>query len=400
MNNVEVGWQDRSEQVLTHAFGSPLAQMERGQGCYLWDSSGKRYLDFLGGIAVNSLGHCHPAFVTALTEQAGRLDHVSNYFVTRPQLDLAEKLLELAGAEQGAVFFSNSGTEANEAALKLARLHGKETGKSRILAFKGAFHGRTFGALSLTSKEIFREPFEPLVPGIEHLDLSVAALEQAMGPDVAAVFLEPILGEAGVLELPDGLILAARELTQKHGALLILDEVQTGVGRLGSWFGFQRAGIKPDAITLAKGLGGGFPIGALVTFPSCAKLFYPGSHGTTFGGNPLAARVALRVLEVIEHEGVMENVAAQSKRLRLGLEALGSPLINSLRGEGLLLGIELAQPIAAQVSQAAFGSGLIVNAPAPNVIRLAPPLIVGRQQVAEFLEVFAAVLSQFETQTS
>lgn len=388
MSDVELGWEDRAGHLLTQNLATPLAQMNRGQGCYLWDSSGKQYLDFLGGIAVNSLGHCHPAFVEAINEQAARLGHVSGFFVTRPQLDLADKLLELAGADGGAVFFSNSGTEANEAAFKLARLHGQKTGKTKVLAFDGAFHGRTMGALSLTSKTQFKSPFEPLVGGVEHVELSAEALEAAMDDDVAAIFVEPILGEAGVVELPEDFLKLARSLADRHGALLILDEIQTGAGRTGRWFAFQQAGISPDAITLAKGMGGGFPIGALVTFASCAELFYPGSHGTTFGGNPLAARVALRVLEVIEQEGVLENVAAQSARLREGLVSIDSDLIEEVRGSGLLLGIKLSRPVAAEIVREAFAQGLIINAPAPDVIRLVPPLIVGRKQIYEFLELF------------
>ncbi|WP_350257333.1 acetylornithine transaminase [Scrofimicrobium sp. R131] len=392
MTSVERGWAERSADVLIQNLSVPLAQMERGQGCYLWDNAGKQYLDFLGGIAVNSLGHCHPAVVQALTEQASRLDHISNYFVSRPQLDLAERLLDLAGATGGGVFLANSGTEANEAALKLARLHGNSQGKSRIIAFEGAFHGRTMGALALTAKAKYRDPFAPLTPGIEHLPVDEAALREAMDDQVAAIFVEPIQGEAGVVELPAGFLEAARELADRHGSLLILDEVQTGVGRTGRWFGFQHTSVVPDAITVAKGLGSGFPIGALVAFPSCSGLFYPGSHGTTFGGNPLAARVALQVLQVLEDAAVLENVQVQSERLRTGLAELGSDLIASVRGRGLLLGIQLTRPVAAEVTAAAFARGLIINAPAPDVIRLAPPLVVGRREVGEFLELFAQSL--------
>lgn len=392
MVNVEIGWQERSSELLLQNLALPMAQMERGQGCYLWDVDGKRYLDFLGGIAVNALGHCHPSFVTALSQQAGRLDHISNYFVSRPQLDLAEKLLELSGAPGGKVFFSNSGTEANEAALKLVRLHGNPKGKNRILAFEGAFHGRTMGALALTAKEQYRAPFEPLIGGVEHIPLSVQDLERAMGDDVAAIFLEPIQGEAGVVELPEGLLQRARELATKHGSLLILDEVQTGVGRTGDWFAFQRSGVVPDAVTLAKGLGGGFPVGALIAFDSCAELFYPGSHGTTFGGNPLAAKVALTVLDVIEDEAILENVAVQSATLREGLQRLDSPVIEGVRGAGLLLGIQLSQPVAGAIVAEAFQRGLIVNAPTHDVVRLAPPLILGQEQVEEFLTIFDEAL--------
>lgn len=397
MSQVENSWKDRAAGGLLQAFAPPLAQMDRGQGCYLWDSAGKRYLDFLGGIAVNSLGHCHPAFVAALSDQARRLDHISNVFVSRPQLDLAERLLRLADAPGGKVFFANSGAEVNEAAWKLARLHGNKLGKKRILAFEGAFHGRTMGALALTAKEQFREPFAPGLEGVEHVPLTVSALEAAMDDNVAAVFLEPIQGEAGVVELPEGLLAKARELTSRHGALLILDEIQTGAGRTGKWFAYQHSGVVPDAITLAKGLGGGFPIGALVTFPSCPDLFYAGSHGTTFGGNPLAAAVAGRVLEVIESEAILENVELQSGRLREGILSLESDFVAGVRGAGLLLGIELAPhaPAAADIVGAAFEKGLIANAPHPGVIRIAPPLIVGGAQVEEFLEILGETLASF-----
>lgn len=393
MSSSAVRWKERAEQDLIQNLAVPQAMMVRGEGCYLWDDQGNRYLDFLGGIAVNSLGHCHPVFVEAVSQQAATLGHVSNYFITPPQLALAERLLRLAGASgNGRVFFANSGTEANEAALKMARLHGNKVGKTKILAFEEAFHGRTMGALALTSKDKYRDPFAPMLSGVEHIELSIAALEAAMDDSVAAVFLEPILGEAGVVELPEGLLVAARELTKKHGALLILDEVQTGAGRTGEWFAFQSEGIVPDAVTLAKGMGGGFPIGALIAFGSPASLFYPGSHGTTFGGNPLACHVADRVLAEIETGGILANVSARSQQIRDGIEALDSELVSEVRGQGLLLGVVLTQPVAAQIAAAAFAGGLIINAPAPNVIRLAPPLIVGEGEVTKFLEQLGQVI--------
>lgn len=386
-------WKQRTQRDLVQNLAVPQALMARGEGCYLWDDQGKRYLDFLGGIAVNSLGHCHPVVTQALLEQSRTLDHISNYFVSEAQLELAERLLRLAGAADGGrVFFGNSGTEAVEAAFKLARLWGNPRGKTRVLAFEGCFHGRSMGALALTSKEKYRTPFAPLVPGVEHIGLSIAALEEAMADDVAAVFLEPIQGEAGVVELPEGLLKAARELTEKHDALLILDEVQTGAGRTGEWFAFQRDGVVPDAFTLAKGVGGGFPIGALVTFAKTSDLFYPGSHGTTFGGNPLACHVANRVLGAIEDEGILGNVQKQELRLRQGIESLQSPLVDHVRGAGFLLGIVLTEPVAAEVATRAFERGLIINAPAPDVIRLVPPLVAGDAEVDEFLSVFAGCL--------
>lgn len=395
MTDSTLNWRDLTETTLIKNLAVPQAMMVRGKGCYLWDAEGNRYLDFLGGIAVNCLGHCHPVFVEALAEQAQVLGHVSNYFVTEPQLTLASRLLRLAGAEDGGrVFLSNSGTEANEAALKLVRLYGNQLGKSRVLALEGAFHGRTMGALSLTAKAAYREPFAPLPGGVEHIERTLEALEAAMDDDVAAVFLEPLLGEAGVVELPQGYLQEVRRLTQKHQALLVLDEVQTGAGRTGRWFGFQHAGITPDVVTLAKGMAAGFPIGAMIAFGSAADLFYPGSHGTTFGGNPLAAHVANRVLTELEDRAILDNVAYQSARLRAGIEALHSPLVKGVRGEGLLLGIELTEPKAAQVARAAFDQGLIINAPDPSVIRLVPPLVIGDNEVAEFLTLLQGALKQ------
>ena len=266
--------------------------LERGQGCRVWDVDGNEYLDFLAGIAVNSLGHAHPALVEAISDQAAKLVHVSNYFATPPQLELAERLKRISGAgDAGRVYFGNSGAEANEAAFKLARLNrGADGRKTRILALKQAFHGRTMGALALTGKPALQEDFLPMIPGVEHIDTSIEALEHAIDDTVAALFIEPIKGEAGVVDLPEGFLAAARRLTEQHGALLILDEIQTGVGRTGSWFAFQQHDIVPDAITVAKGIAGGFPIGALVTFGWASDLFSAGQHGSTFGGNPLGTR--------------------------------------------------------------------------------------------------------------
>ncbi len=393
-------WKETATNVLVKNLAVPQALMTRGEGCYLWDESGKKYLDFLGGIAVNCLGHGHPKIVESLTEQSRRLDHISNYFVSQPQLDLAGKLLEISGATNGRVFFSNSGTEANEAALKLTRLWGNPKGKSRVLAFDGAFHGRTMGALSLTYREQYRQPFEPLPSGVEHLEVTVSAAEEAFDDNVAAVFVEPIQGEAGVRELPAGLLQRLRELCDQHDALLILDEVQTGVARTGEWFAYQIEGVTPDAVTLAKGLGGGFPIGALVVFERAGELFYPGSHGTTFGGNPVASHVALTVLDTIEEEKIRRNVQDRSQQLTEGLLGLGSSRIVSVRGEGLLLGVEFAENLAVALTAACFDSGLIVNAPAPNVIRLVPPLVVSEKEVEEFLSIFSRELDKVPSSTA
>ncbi|REC99234.1 acetylornithine aminotransferase [Microbacterium sp. AG157] len=387
-------WQDDAGRDLVRSFGDRMALFVRGEGAYVWDSEGAKYLDFLAGIAVNALGHAHPVFVKALTEQAATLAHVSNYFATPPQLALAARLKRLAGTgESGRVYFGNSGAEANEAALKLARLHGRGTDRSRILTLKGGFHGRTMGALALTGKPALQADFLPMVPGVEHIDATVAALEAAMDERVAALLVEPIQGEAGVVELPEGYLQAAREITQRHGALLIVDEIQTGAGRTGAWFGFQHAGIVPDAITVAKGIGGGFPIGALVTFGAASDLFFPGTHGSTFGGNALGTAVGGAVLQEIESAGLVENAAHRETQLREGIAALGSPLVAGVRGRGLLLGIGLTSPVAKAVVAAAQQHGLIVNAANDTTIRIAPPLTIQDAEVSAFLDLFGAALA-------
>ena len=303
---------------------------------------GRRYLDFLAGIAVNSLGHAHPVFVDAIAKQAATLAHVSNYFATEPQLELAARLKRLAGTgEGGRVYFGNSGAEANEAAFKLARLHGG-TERPRILALTDAFHGRTMGTLALTGKPYMQEPFLPMTPGVEFIDSTIEALEAALDDRVAALFVEPIKGEAGVVELPEGYLAAARALTEQHGALLIIDEIQTGAGRTGEWFAFQHAGITPDAITVAKGIGGGFPIGALITYGHASELFYPGTHGSTFGGNALGTAVASAVLAEIERADLVANAAARGAQLRTAIAGIESPLVSGCRGQGLLIGVGAA----------------------------------------------------------
>ncbi|MBB3156480.1 acetylornithine aminotransferase [Microbacterium proteolyticum] len=387
-------WQEDAGRDLVRSFGDRMALFVRGQGAYVWDSDDKKYLDFLAGIAVNALGHAHPVFVQALTAQASTLSHVSNYFATPPQLAMAARLKRLAGTgESGRVYFGNSGAEANEAALKLARLHGRGTDRTRILTLKGGFHGRTMGALALTGKPALQADFLPMVPGVEHIDATIEALDAAMDERVAALLVEPIQGEAGVVELPEGYLQAAREITERHGALLIVDEIQTGAGRTGAWFAFQHAGIVPDAITVAKGIGGGFPIGALITFGAASDLFFPGTHGSTFGGNALGTAVGGAVLEEIESEGLVEKAARRETQLREGIAALGSPLISGVRGRGLLLGIGLTSPVAKAVVAAAQQHGLIVNAANDDTIRIAPPLTIGDAEVAGFLELFGAALA-------
>lgn len=383
---------ERYSAALMQTFAPPLAVLERGKGCRVWDVDGREYLDFLGGIAVNSLGHAHPVFVDAVARQAGTLAHVSNYFATAPQIELAETLRRLTGAgDAGRVYFANSGTEANEAAFKLARLN-STGGRHRILALQNAFHGRTMGSLALTGKAAMRAPFEPMPGGVEHIEASIEALEAALDESIAAVIVEPIQGEAGVIPLPAGFLERARELTRGHGALLIIDEIQTGIGRTGRWFAYQEAGILPDAVTLAKGLGGGFPVGALVTFGEASALLQKGHHGSTFGGNPLATAVAGAVLAEIERADLLGNARERGAQIVAAVTALDSPLITGVRGTGLLLGLALTQPVAAELAGAALEAGLIVNAANESSIRLAPPLIVTAAEVAEFAARLARAL--------
>lgn len=389
-------WQEDAGRDLVRSFGERMAMFVRGEGSHLWDVDGKRYLDFLAGIAVDSLGHAHPVFVAALANQAATLAHVSNYFATPPQLELAARLKRLAGTgESGRVYFGNSGAEANEAAFKLARLHGGSD-RPRILALKDAFHGRTMGTLALTGKPWMQEPFLPMTPGVEFIDSTVEALEAALDDRVAALFVEPVKGEAGVIDLPEGFLAAARELTARHGALLIVDEIQTGAGRTGAWFAFQHAGITPDAITVAKGIGGGFPIGALITFGHASELFYPGTHGSTFGGNALGTAVAGAVLGEIERADLVRNAAERGEQLRRAILGIDSALIGGVRGRGLLLGVALTHPVAKAVVAAAQGHGLIINAPNDETLRLVPALTIGDVEIDEFVELLTASLRTVE----
>jgi acetylornithine aminotransferase len=391
-------WRDTFGDVMMGSLAVPAIMLDHGSGAHVWDVDGNEYLDFLGGIAVNSLGYAHPVQVDAIATQAAKLVHVSNYFATPPQVALAERLLRISGAgDDGRVYFANSGTEANEAAFKLARLNSRG-GRTRILALRNGFHGRTMGALALTGKPHMREPFEPMIPGVEHIDSSIATLEAAMDDRVAALFVEPIKGEAGVIDLPTGYLSAAREITRRHGALLIIDEIQTGVGRTGAWFGFQHSGIVPDAITVAKGMAGGVPIGALITYGRASELFSRGQHGSTFGGNPFATAVAGAVLEEIERAGLIENAVTRGRQLREAIKGIGSPLVAEVRGAGLLIGIGLTDPVADDIAAAALRNGLIVNAPNDSSIRLAPPLIIGDDEVAEFDRRFRASLADLDHQ--
>lgn len=389
-------WQEDAGRDLVRSFGERMALFVRGEGSHLWDADGKRYLDFLAGIAVDSLGHAHPVFVAALANQAATLAHVSNYFATPPQLELAARLKRLAGTgDSGRVYFGNSGAEANEAAFKLARLHGGAE-RPRILALNDAFHGRTMGTLALTGKPWMQEPFLPMTPGVEFIDSTVEALEAALDDRVAALFVEPVKGEAGVIDLPEGFLAAARELTARHGALLVVDEIQTGAGRTGEWFAFQHAGITPDAITVAKGIGGGFPIGALITFGAASELFYPGTHGSTFGGNALGTAVAGAVLGEIERAGLVRNAAERGEQLRTAILGIDSALIGGVRGRGLLLGVALTHPVAKAVVAAAQEHGLVINAPNDETLRLVPALTIGDVEIDEFVELLTASLRTVE----
>ncbi len=378
-------WQDEYSAKIMKSAALPSRELVRGEGCYVWDDTGAKYLDFLAGIAVNALGHAHPVLVDAVSRQIATVAHVSNYFANPPQLELAARLTRLTGGDR--VYFCNSGAEAIEAAIKLAR----RTGRPRIIALNNSFHGRTMGSLSLTGKPALREPFEPLVPNVEHIDSTIEALERAIGPDVAAVVIEPIKGEAGVIDLPEGYLAAARDITARHGVLLILDEIQTGAGRTGTWWAFQQAGIVPDAIAVAKGIGGGVPIGALVTFGAASDLFTAGQHGSTFGGNPLATAASNAVLGEIERAGLVANAAARGEQLRAAIAGL--PLVDEVRGRGLLIGVGLREDVGPAVVAKTLELGLIINAPNDASIRLAPPLIIGDAEITEFIQKFTAALT-------
>ncbi|WP_115789852.1 acetylornithine transaminase [Arthrobacter silvisoli] len=378
-------WLSRYSSSLMGVFGTPQRVLVRGAGCLVWDADGKEYLDLLGGIAVNAMGHAHPFVTSVIASQLATLGHVSNFFTSPTQIALAEKLLALTKAPVGSkVFFANSGTEANEAAFKLARRNSSGN-RTKIIALEGAFHGRTMGALALTAKEAYRTPFEPLPGGVVHIPFGdIEALRAAVDDSTAAVFLEPIQGEAGVRPLSTEYLQAAREACTAAGALLILDEVQTGIGRTGKWLASEDAGIVPDAITLAKGLGGGFPVGALITFgEATSSLLSAGQHGTTFGGNPVATAAALATLHAIENQGVLENVRTVGAFLREGLAKIDG--VTEVRGEGLLIGFDLDADVAPAVVQAGLDAGFIVNSPGPRTIRLAPPLILSTEQAGLFL---------------
>ncbi|MDR0837294.1 MAG: acetylornithine transaminase [Propionibacteriaceae bacterium] len=401
---------ERYAGALMHTF-NPAKVFVKGQGTQLYDSVGRSYTDFLSGLAVSALGHCHPEVTEAVTKQLSKLDHISNLFASPTQIALAEQLVSLVAAHHvpkapcgeltkgdgqvkpidsilpqsarvtAKVFFGNSGAEANEAAFKLTRL----TGRTRIIAMEGSFHGRTLGSLAITSTPKYREPFEPLPGDVTFIPFGdVDALAAAVDESVAAVVLEPIQGENGVVVPSAGYLAAAREITEAHGALLWVDEIQTGLGRCGEWLVSISEGVLPDIVTVAKGLGNGFPIGACIATGHVAEFFTPGAHGTTFGGNPVAAAAGLAVLNVLSRDGLIIKANELGARLERKVLALDNPLITGVRGRGLLRGIVLAEPVAVKTYQALLASGWIVNAPRESVIRVAPPLIVTPDEIDEF----------------
>jgi len=383
----------RFAQAMMGNYGTPPLALARGEGSRVWDPDGNRYLDLIAGIAVSALGHAHPAIVTAVTEQVAKVAHTSNLFVHEPGVLLAEKLLSLLHAD-ARVFFCNSGTEANEAALKVVRRK-QGASKSVIVAAKRSFHGRTMGALAITGKESIRAPFGPFGLEVRWVTYGDAAeLARAVDDRVAAVFLEPTLGESGVIPAPAGYLAAARQACDRAGALLVLDEIQSGLGRTGAWFAHQAEGVLPDVMTLAKGLGGGLPIGACVGFGDCGSALQAGDHGSTFGGNPVACAAALAVIDTIEKDHLLDNVKAVGERLADGLAAVDHPLLSGVRGSGLWLGLVLREPWSPAVNTAAREAGFLVNAVQPDAIRLAPPLILTRAEAAEFVTALPAILDR------
>ncbi|TLH66052.1 acetylornithine transaminase [Mycolicibacterium phocaicum] len=380
--------QARWQAVMTNNYGTPPVALVSGDGAVVTDADGKSYVDFLAGIAVNVLGHRHPAVIEAVTTQLNTLGHTSNLYVTEPGVALAEALVAQLGAP-ARVFFCNSGAEANEAAFKITRL----TGRTKIVAAQGAFHGRTMGSLALTGQPGKQEPFLPLPGDVTHVPYGDAeALAAAVTDATAAVFLEPIMGEGGVVTPPAGYLAKARELTTKHGALLVLDEVQTGIGRTGAFYAHQHDGITPDVVTLAKGLGGGLPIGACIAIGPAADLLQPGMHGSTFGGNPVCTAAGLAVVKTLADDDLVHRADAAGKTLAHGIEALGHPLVDHVRGRGLLLGVVLTAPQAKAVENAARTAGFLVNAAAADVVRLAPPLVIADAQIDAFLTALPTVL--------
>ncbi|WP_141013380.1 acetylornithine transaminase [Nocardioides sambongensis] len=381
-------WTQRYSAALMNTFGPPKLVLERGEGCRVWDVEGRSYVDFLGGIAVNTLGHGHPALVGAVTEQLNTLGHISNFFASTPQIELAERLLAITAPDaDGRVFFCNSGAEANEAAIKLTR----RTGRTHLVAMEDAFHGRTMGSLALTSKEAYRTPFEPLPGDVTWVPYGdVDALAAAVTDATAAVVIEPLQGEAGVNVASTEFLTAARRIVDEHGALLWFDEIQSGMGRTGRWLASHAAGVVPDIVTLAKGLAGGIPIGACIGFGAAGQLFEPGNHGTTFGGNPVAAAAALAVIETIEKDGLLDHAVAIGERLRAGVAA--DDRVTETRGTGVLVGLTLTGVQAPAVVAAAQDAGWIINATGPDRVRFAPPLVVSVDDVDAFVAAWSSIL--------
>jgi acetylornithine aminotransferase len=392
MTNTEA-LQKRFAAAFMPNYGVPPVAILLGRGCRVWDADGREYLDLIAGIAVSSLGHAHPVIVEAVSRQVAQVAHTSNLFLHEREIELAERLLSLLG-EDGRVFLANSGTEANEAAVKLVRrIQGP--GRPVIVAAERSFHGRTLGALALTGKDAIRTPFGPYGQAVRFVPYGDAdALRAATGPDVAAVFLEPGLGESGVVPAPEGYLAAAREACDQAGALLVLDEIQSGIGRTGAWFAHQTAGVRPDVLTLAKGLGGGLPIGACVGLGPAGSGFSQGDHGSTFGGNPVACAAALAVLEVIERDGLLAHVTEVGEHLAAGLGEISHPLVAGVRGAGLWRAVVLTAPLAPGVEAAARRAGFLVNAVQPDAIRLAPPLILTAGEADEFIAALPGILNE------
>jgi len=392
MTNTET-LQKRFAAAFMPNYGVPPVAVLLGRGSRVWDADGREYLDLIAGIAVSSLGHAHPAIVEAVSRQVAQVAHTSNLFLHEREIDLAEKLLTLLG-EDGRVFLANSGTEANEAAIKLVRrIQGPD--RPVLVAAERSFHGRTLGSLALTGKDSIRTPFGPYGFEVRFVPYGDAdALRAAVGPDVAAVFLEPGLGESGVIPAPAGYLAAAREACDSAGALLVLDEIQSGIGRTGVWFAHQAAGVRPDVLTLAKGLGGGLPIGACIGLGTAGSGFSQGDHGSTFGGNPVACAAALAVLDTIERDGLLANVTEVGEHLAAGLGQVGHPLVAGVRGAGLWRAIVLTAPLAPAVEAAARRAGFLVNAVQPDAIRLAPPLILTAAEADEFTAALPAILAE------
>ena len=381
-------YEQRWQKVVQNNYGTPTITLVKGKGIVVEDADGKRYLDFLGGIATNILGHAHPAIVKAVSKQIGVLSHVSNFYAHPNAISLAEKLIVMTGVTKAKVFFCQSGAEANEAALKLSR----KTGKFRVVAAQGAFHGRTMGALSLTGQSSKREPFLPLIKGVKHVPYGdIAAMRKAISKKTAMVILEPIMGEAGVIVPPPDYLKQVRSLCDEKGALMVIDAVQTGMGRTGNWFGYEYAGITPDVITLAKGLGGGLPLGAMIALGKAADLFQTGEHGSTFGGNPVTTAAALAAIDFMESNEILSKVDTQGAHLMQELALI--PGVKEVRGAGLLLGIELETLKAADLAIELQNRGILVNAANATTIRIAPALIVTNTQINKFIEIFRKVIA-------